>query len=147
MKESLTKPKKPQILIKRKYSHNIQKVWEAITNKEALSNWLMETTDFSIQENTQFQFKTKPQGNFDGIINCQILAVTPPKTLVYSWDHKSFNNPTTVTWELHPINEEETILILSHSGFEGVGGWITKQILRMGWKKLLTKELSNYLQA
>lgn len=138
---------KPQILIKRTYAHNIQKIWEAITTKEALSEWLMETQDFSLQQDAKFQFRTKPQGNFDGIIDCQVLSIDPPNTFVYSWNNASFKKSTTVQWQLRALNDHETMLTLSHSGFEGFSGWITKQILRSGWKKLLSKKLLNYLQA
>ncbi len=142
----IEKKAKPQIYIQRVYKHNIAKVWDALTSKEALSTWLM-PTDFTLEENATFQFTTKPQGSFDGIINCQIIQSQAPNTLIYSWDNSSFKAPTTVEWNLKAISEEETLLTLSHNGFKGFNGWITKQILKMGWKKLLSKKLSNFLQS
>ncbi len=53
--------------------------------------------------------------------------------------------PTIVRWELKELTATTTSLTLSHSGFTGFSGWMTKQILKMGWKKILHKKLSAYL--
>lgn len=136
---------KPQIQIKRVYRHDIHKIWTALTTQEALSSWLMATTDFSLQIGQTFQFKDKPQGGWDGIVNCKILAVDQPNTITYSWQAKGMKNPTIVTWQLKSLSDSETLLILSHTGFEGFSGWVTKQVLRFGWKGLLRKKLAQYL--
>lgn len=136
---------KPQIQIKRVYKHSISKIWTALTTKEALSEWLMETTNFNTKLGQQFQFKTKPQGGFDGIIHCEILAIEPPNIISYSWQSNDMKSPTIVTWNLTQLSANETVVKLSHNGFEGVSGWITKQILNFGWKKILSKKLKNHL--
>lgn len=137
---------KPQIQIKRKFKHGKQTVWSAITNKDALSDWLMDTTDFAPIVGTSFRFTTKPQGGFDGIVNCKVIESDPPNVICYSWNASGFKEPTYVRWELNEVDTNETILTLSHTNFKGVNGWFTKQILNMGWKKLISKKLSNYLQ-
>ena len=53
--------------------------------------------------------------------------------------------PTIVTWELKELTPTKTSLTLSHSGFVGFSGWMTKQFLKMGWKKILRKKLTQYL--
>ncbi len=136
---------KPQIHIKRVYQHPIDRVWNALTTKEALSAWLMETQDFELKRGHQFQLKTKPQGSFDGIVNCEITDFSQPNMLSYTWTATAFVQPTTVTWELKSLSETETLLTLSHTGFKGWNGWLTRQILTFGWKSLLRKKLQNYL--
>lgn len=137
---------RPQIEIKRTYKYPIHKVWAALTEKEAISEWLMETTGFELSEGHTFQLKTEPQGKFDGILNCKVLSFEAPHHLRYSWQSNGMTNPTHVRWTLKSINENETLLHLSHNGFEGVGGWLTRQMLNFGWKKILTNKLNNYLQ-
>lgn len=136
---------KPQIQIKRIYKHNIQAIWKALTSKEALSEWLMETSDFALIKGHQFQFKTKPQGNFDGIINCEIVDFQSPTSVSYQWRANNMKIPTTVHWELKELSPTETSITLSHAGFTGVSGWFTRQLLTMGWKKLLSKKLTSFL--
>jgi len=137
---------KQQIEIKKVYSYPIQAVWSALTEKEAISDWLMETKDFELSLGHSFHLKTKPQGNFDGILKCKVLSFEAPNALSYSWQSNGMQNPTTVNWLLKPLNENETMLHLSHNGFEGVSGWLTRQMLNFGWKSLLSKKLLNYLQ-
>ncbi len=137
---------KPQIEIKRVYKYPIVAVWNALTDKEALSDWLMETTDFELKVGHSFKLKTKPQGKFDGILNCKIISFDAPNSISYLWQSNGMKNPTTVNWVLKAISESETHLHLSHNGFEGVSGWLTRQMLGIGWKKLLSNKLKNYLQ-
>ncbi len=136
---------KPQIIIKRTFKHPIDKVWEAITNKEALSEWLMESNDFKLQVGHSFKFKTTPRGNFDGIIDCEIIDIIEPNHLRYSWKAKGMPQPTMVTWQLKELDNGDTFLSLSHNGFVGINGWITKTMLGFGWKKLLKNKLNEYL--
>ncbi|MEM7367038.1 MAG: SRPBCC domain-containing protein [Bacteroidota bacterium] len=140
-----TTASKPQILIKRIYQHDIQKIWTALTTKEALSSWLMETVDFELKEGHTFQFKTTPRRNFDGIVNCEVLSFDAPHLLSISWRANKMPHPTFVLWELKRIGEGQTMFTLSHTGFEGFNGWITRRILSFGWKKLLKRNLSTYL--
>lgn len=140
-----TTTQKPQIQIKRVYKHALEKIWTALTTKEALSEWLMETKDFELELGKKFQFKTKPQGGFDGIIHCEILAIEQPNMISYSWQSKDMKNPTIVIWHLKQLSKNETVVNLSHNGFEGFSGWVTKQILNFGWKKLLSKKLKKHL--
>ena len=140
------KPSKPQILIKRTYDHSINDLWEALTNAKALSVWLMKTDDFELIEGREFMFTTKPQGGFDGKVYCKVVGFSKPNSLTYSWKSKDMKNPTYVTWELTKVSENKTFVSLSHSGFEGINGWITKQILGFGWKGILSKKLNKYLK-
>lgn len=136
---------KPQILIKRIYQHDIEKIWTALTSKEALSSWLMETTDFELAEGQSFQFRTRPRRNFDGIVNCQVLEFEAPHFISFSWQANQMPQPTFVQWKLTAIGEGKTMFTLSHTGFKGFDGWITRQILSFGWKNLLKKNLSTHL--
>ena len=136
---------KPQIVIKKSFNHPVEKVWYALTDAEALSTWLMETNGFSMNPGSKFQFKTTPRGKFDGIVDCEILEVDQPHMIQYSWKAKGMKQPTLVTWKLKPIHKSKTMLTLSHNGFVGMDGWLTKTMLNFGWKKLLHKKLRTYL--
>jgi len=136
---------KPQIQIKRVYKHPTEKVWTALTSPDALAKWLMKTIDFKLVEGATFQFQDKPQGGWDGIVNCKILSLDQPNSITYSWHANGMKKPTIVNWQLQQISPHETLLTLSHNGFEGVSGWVTKQILNFGWKSMMKKKLTKYL--
>ena len=126
------------------YKHPVSKVWKALTDKAALSQWLM-PTDFEPVVGHKFQFKTKPQGNFDGIVNCEVLEIVEGKRLSYSWSTGKTLR-TVVVFELTDKGNE-TQLDFQHKGFEGfLDRLIARNILAAGWKrKILTRLLPEYL--
>ncbi|MBX2817965.1 MAG: SRPBCC domain-containing protein [Saprospiraceae bacterium] len=128
----------------RYYAHPVDKVWDALTNPQALATWLM-PNDFQLEKGHQFTFNTKPQGNFDGIVHCRILEFEIPHSLSYAWRGGKMKTDTIVRWTLRE-QQGGTKLELEHSGFEGINGWFIKQLLGFGWKRtLLAKKLSAYL--
>ena len=136
---------KQQIKINRFYPYSIDKVWAALTDAQALSEWLMPTDNFELKPNHVFQFKTKPSVGFDGIVQCKILEVNAPNHIAYHWQGGNMKRPTTVIWNLKQI-EDGTVVSLEHFGFEGLGGMMVQQILNFGWKKILKKKLPIYLE-
>jgi uncharacterized protein YndB with AHSA1/START domain len=126
------------------YDHPIEDVWEALTHKEAMSEWLM-PCDIEPVVGHRFQFKTKSYPGFNGIVNCEVLEVVPNKKLSFSWSGGSLKN-TTVTFELTSLGDK-TRLNFEHSGFEGFfNRFIVSRILASGWRnKILTVLLPKYL--
>lgn len=126
------------------YDHSVEDVWEALTNKEAMSEWLMPCNIEPIVGH-HFQFKTKSYPGFNGIVNCEVLEVVKHQKLSFSWSGGSLKN-TIVTFELKP-NETKTDLYFEHSGFEGFfNKIIVSRILANGWlNKILTIQLPKYL--
>ena len=68
------------------YPYPIDRVWEAITDPAAISDWLM-PTDFAPRLGHKFQFRTKPEPG-------------PPRRLAYTW--KGGGIDTVVTFMLQP---------------------------------------------
>ena len=138
-----------QINLERTYAYPPEAVWAAITDSEALSEWLMQT-DFRPEVGHKFQFRTKPGPGFDGIVNGEVLSVEPPHKLVYTWQGGPMKKPTTVTWTLQSVQVDGkagTHLAFQQSGFIGFGGLIAQMILTSGWRGLLKKDLVAYLDA
>lgn len=126
------------------YDFPVEEVWNALTDKQALSEWLM-PCDMEPIVGKQFQFKTKPAPGFNGIIDCEVLEVVPNERLVFSWTGGSLKN-TRVTFNLKRKGTQ-TILDFEHGGFEGfLNKMIVRRILSNGWKtKILVEYLPNYL--
>ena len=85
-----------------------------------------------------FTMRTKPAPGFDGIVQCEVLEVEPPRALAYSW--KGGGIDTLVRYEL---KEEggNTRLIMEQSGFTGIKGFLVSRILGGGWKKIIGEHL------
>src|SRR5215510_1377118 len=89
--------------------HPPAKVWRALTTAELIGRWLM-PNDFEPVVGRRFTFTTRPIGDWDGIVHCEVLEVAPLKRLVYSWVGGSDSNSATygsrldsrVTWTLQP---------------------------------------------
>lgn len=126
------------------YNHPIEDVWDALTDPNAMSEWLMPCDIMPIVGH-KFQFKTKSYPGFDGTVNCEVLEVVPFQKLSFSWSGSSLNN-TIVNFELKAI-DDKTELKFEHSGFEGFfNKVVVSRILSNGWlNKILTVQLPKYL--
>jgi len=120
------------------YPHPVEKVWAAITDAKALSQFLM-PNDFEPRVGHEFQFRTKPAPGFDGIVHCVVIDIQPPHKLVYSW--KGGGVDTVLTWNLQSV-PNGTRLTLDHTGFRGIRGLFVSMILGKGWgSKILFQNL------
>ena len=127
------------------YPHPPERVWRALTDPALLATWLMETEDFAPVRGRQFRFRTKPAPGFDGIVHCEVLEAIAPSRLVYTWaSGKMREHPTTVSWTLHP-ETNGTRLVLRHSGFRGLSGFLLRGMLGSGWGRKLREYIGQVL--
>lgn len=121
-----------------------EEVWEALTNAEEISAWLMATSDFKAEKGARFTMQAKPMGKWDGKIYGEILIVEKPNILSYTWKGDQMNSNTVIKWTLTPSGNG-TLLIMEHTGFAGFSDFILGLFHTMGWKKFL-KKLKNRVE-
>ena len=114
--------------------HSPEKVWRALTDPTLLAEWLLPVVGFTLEPGAAFTFRTQPHPGWDGIVNCQTLAVETHKRLSYTWGVGDMGLDTVVSFTLTPI-ASGTRLSLVQSGFEpdqkkNFGG------ARYGWKMM-----------
>ncbi len=114
------------------YPHSPERVWAALTDRDALEAWLM-PNDFAPVVGHRFTFLTDPAPGFDGIVRCRVLTVEEPRRLAYSWRGGPID--TTVTFNLEPV-EGGTRLTFEQSGFAGVVARSVGWMLGQGWKRM-----------
>ncbi|HXE74390.1 MAG TPA: SRPBCC domain-containing protein [Candidatus Xenobia bacterium] len=119
------------------YPHPPEKVWRALTDREAIQQWLMENT-FEPRVGHKFQFRAKPQPGWSGIVDCEVLEFDPPRRLSYTWKNESLD--TKVTWILEPA-PGGTRVRLEHTGFKGFKPVLISFMLGGGWKGIVHKHL------
>lgn len=129
------------------YDHPPEAVWTALTDARALAEWLM-PNNFQPVEGQRFQFRVDPMLSFQGIVDCEVLAVDPPRRLVYTWvsrmKGKPPHEPMTLEWTLEPLNGG-TRLVLEQSGLEHLSLW-WRFSQRMGWGRMLKTLLPRVLE-
>ena len=126
------------------YPHPPERVWRALTDPAILATWLMES-DIEPRVGHRFTFRTKPGPGFDGIVHCEVLEAIAPSRLVYTWaSGKMREHPTTVSWTLHP-DTNGTRLVLRHSGFRGLSGFLLRGMLGSGWGRKLREYIGQVL--
>lgn len=94
-------------------AHPPEKVWRALTEPELLARWLMKT-DLAPTVGEAFQFRMGPTEGWDGVIDCEMREVDPPRALSYTW--RSLGVDTVVRWTLERT-ADGTRLTLVQSGF------------------------------
>jgi uncharacterized protein YndB with AHSA1/START domain len=111
------------VVVERELPHPPEKIWRALTQPDLIEEWLMKN-DFKPVVDHRFNLRADW-----GVVDCQVLAVEPNRTLTYAW--AAYGLKSVVTWTLTPTNTG-THLRMEHSGFppdqpqyyEGAqGGW------------------------
>ena len=134
----MTEPYSDAIVQEYEYPHPIESVWIAITDADAISQWLMVTDGFKPQVGAKFTL-SQPGADW-GNVEGEVLEVDEPNRIRYTWTNgPGFN--TTVTLSLESTTGG-TRLRLQHAGFDRVEG---KEQFRpgaeWGWKQFLGENL------
>ncbi|MBB4145871.1 SRPBCC family protein [Rhizobium rhizoryzae] len=128
------------IVVEVVFPHAAAVIWKALTDGDLISRFLMPPIGFAPVPGTRFTFQTKPAGEWDGTIHCQVLEVVPNQRLTYSWKggqdgNVGYGSPldTVVTWTLSPT-ANGTRLSLVHSGFQLPRNETAYANMSGGWK-------------
>ncbi|HEX3862147.1 MAG TPA: SRPBCC domain-containing protein [Stellaceae bacterium] len=103
----MTAPTAPAraIVIEREMPHPPEKVWRALTQGALLEEWLMQN-DFQPIVGHRFNFRAPPMPQWNGVVDCEVLAVESGKRLSYTWNASGSEAAnglkTVVTWTLTP---------------------------------------------
>jgi len=104
------------LVVERLMPHPPEKVWRALTQTALLEDWLMKN-NFTATVGAKFTFRTQPMPHWNGVVECEVLAIKPHQRLSYSWNAGDGNKlQTTVTWTLTAV-DGGTRLRMEQSGF------------------------------
>ncbi|MET0271969.1 MAG: SRPBCC domain-containing protein [Phenylobacterium sp.] len=120
------------VVVERDIPHPPEKVWRALTQPHLIEAWLMKN-DFSPAVGHRFNLR----GEWGGVLDCEVLAIEPNRTLSYRWDYANddpaFALKSVVTFTLSPT-PTGTHLRMEQAGFrpdqpQAFGG------ANAGWRK------------
>ncbi len=124
------------VVVEREIPHSPTKVWRALTQPHLIQEWLM-PNDFSPVVGHHF----KLTGEWGGILDCEVLALDPDRSLSYTWNYShadsAFDLRSVVTFTLVPTSTG-TLLRMEQSGFrpnqkQAAGG------AKVGWERMFEK--------
>lgn len=124
------------VVVEREIPHPPEKLWRALTQPHLIEEWLMKN-DFNPVVGHHFKLR----GEWGGVLDCEVLAIEPNKTLSYTWnfahDDPAYRMQSVVTFTLTPTRTG-THLRMEQVGFrpdqkQAYGG------ARLGWKQNLEK--------
>lgn len=130
------------IVVEEVLPHAPEAVWDALTKSELVGRWLM-PNDFAPVVGKHFNFRTKPMGDWDGIVHCEVLEVVPFRKLAYSWRGGANSNSkygsvldSVVTWTLTEV-AQGTRLKLVHAGFRSPENDFAFNAMSPGWGRIM----------
>jgi uncharacterized protein YndB with AHSA1/START domain len=97
------------------YPHPIDKVWRALTNSEALAQWLMEN-DFEPQIGRECVFRfCAADSDDESLVYVTVEKLDPPRLMQWQWRNEDEQRSSTVIFELE-ATDGGTLLKLRHRG-------------------------------
>lgn len=129
----------------REYPYPVAEVWHVLTDPEQVARWTTtgrggRPEGFAPVPGTRFRFVGKPTIGWDGIVHCEVISVTAPHQMHYTWDAA-----TDVTYLLEEI-PGGTRFTWRHTGFTGPGGFAMSRLLGSVRRKMLTEGLPPVLE-
>lgn len=103
------------VVVEREVAFPPEKLWRALTQPHLIAEWLMKN-DFEPVVGHRFKLR----GEWGGVLDCEVLAVEPHRTLSYTWnfahDDAAYDLRSVVTFTLTPTGGG-THLRMEQSGF------------------------------
>ena len=96
------------VVVEREIAHPPEKLWRALTQPHLIEEWLMKN---NFKPDLGHRFNLSADW---GVVECQIQAIEPHKTLTYTWNTKDLES--VVTWTLIPTSTG-TFLRMEQTGF------------------------------
>ena len=124
------------VVVEREIAFPPEKLWRALTQPHLIEEWLMKN-DFKLALGHRFKLR----GEWGGVLDCEVLAIDPNRSLSYTWDFQhddpAYGLKSVVTFTLTP-SAAGTHLRMEQSGFrpdqkQAFGG------AHAGWKSFFEK--------
>jgi uncharacterized protein YndB with AHSA1/START domain len=136
------------VVIERTYEAPIERVWEALTNKDQMKHWYFEVADFKAEVGFEFQFSAASKGK-TYLHRCKVVEANPITKVAYTWSYDGYVGQSLVTFELFSEDKDKTRLKLTHSDldtFSQENPEFSQENFNEGWKSILGQSLRNFVE-
>ena len=123
------------VVVERDMPFPPERLWRALTQPHLMEEWLMKN-DFKPEVGHAFNLR----GDWGGVLDCEVLAVEPNRTLAYTWnfahDDPAFDLKSVVTFTITPVGDGSRLRV-EQAGFrpdqkQAFGG------ANAGWRQFLS---------
>jgi len=134
------------LVVERVYNVPINKVWQALTEKDKMKQWYFDLKEFKPEVGFEFQFAG---GNEEHTFLhfCKVTEVINGRKLTHSWTYDGYPGESFVTFELFDEGDK-TRLKLTHAGLETFPATpdFKRENFQMGWTDIIGRSLKEYLE-
>ena len=138
-----------KLVIERTYEASIERVWEALTNKDQMKHWYFEIADFKAEVGFEFQFSAGSEGR-TYLHKCKVVEANPITKVAYTWSYDGHVGQSLVTFELFSEDKNKTRLKLTHSDldtFPQDEPDFSQESFNEGWESILGKSLRKFVES
>lgn len=135
-------------VIERVLNASIEKVWNALTDKDEMKKWYFDLDAFNPELGFHFKFAGKGAKGEEYIHFCEITELVPQKKIAYSWRYEGYHGNSVVRFEL-TAKGDKTHLKLTHEGLETFpqdNPDFAKDSFSKGWTELIGTLLPTFLK-
>ncbi len=139
--------KQEPLVIERTYNAPVERVWKAITDKDAMKQWYFAIKEFRAEPGFEFTFEGHNEERTYLHI-CRVTEVVIERKLAYSWRYQGYDGISHVSFELFREGNK-TRLKLTHAGLESFPQDLPdfkKENFITGWTEITGKQLKNFLE-
>jgi uncharacterized protein YndB with AHSA1/START domain len=136
------------VVIERTYEAPIERVWDALTNKDQMKQWYFEVTDFKAEVGFEFRFSAESNGKIY-LHKCKVVEANPITKVAYTWSYDGYVGQSLVTFELFSEDENKTRVKLTHADldtFSKDNPEFSEENFNEGWKSILGQSLRNFVE-
>ena len=134
------------LVVERTYNVPINKVWQALTEKDKMNQWYFDLKEFRPEVGFEFQF-TGGNEEHTFLHFCKVTEVINGRKLTHSWTYDGYPGESFVTFELFDEGDK-TRLKLTHAGLETFPATpdFKRENFQMGWTDIIGRSLKEYLE-
>jgi uncharacterized protein YndB with AHSA1/START domain len=134
------------LVVERTFDAPIAKVWQALTDVEAMRQWYFDLKEFRAEVGFEFGFTVEHEGT-TFVHLCRVTEAVPPQRLAYTWRYEGHAGDSLVTMELSAAGQG-TRLKLTHSGLETFPKRpeFARKNFSRGWTSLIGSSLKEFLE-
>ncbi len=134
--------------IERTFDAPVEKIWQAITDKDAMKKWYFDLKEFKPEVGFEFQFYGEGKKGEQYLHLCKITEVIPLRKLTHTWSYDKYQGLSYLTFELF-AEGNKTRLKLTHAGLETFpvnNPDFARESFAEGWTYIINTSLTQYLQ-
>lgn len=136
------------IVVSQTINAPVEKIWQAITDKELMKQWYFSIDKFKAEEGFVFSFEGGTETTQYTHL-CTITEVVPHQKLSYSWRYVGYEGDTLVSFLLQPVTQQQTKVTLTHSDIESFGNNnpdLAKSNFQEGWNHIIKVALKDFAE-